>query len=897
MALQPGTRLGPYEILALAGAGGMGEVYRARDTRLGRIVAIKVIGSAFGDSAEIRRRFEEEGRFVAQLDHPRIAAVYDVGHHAGVDYLVMEFLEGKSLAARIGDTNGPLPFGDLIGYAIEIASGLAYAHVRGVVHRDLKPGNVLLTPTGIKIIDFGLGKLRQEQRRPSDNIAALKTTPMPMTEPGVVPGTAQYMPPERLEGLEADYRSDIFAFGAIVYEMATGRRAFDAATPAALIAAILTTEPPVIDDGHGPMSDLEWVVRRCLRKNPDERWQSMTDVEVILKRIASTSARPRASDDRRRGRMGRGRLIATGVATLVAVGGLAVAAIVSHRPVRAESPIAFTIPPPDDGGFTPTESSAQSPQLAVSPDGRLLAFVASGADGVQQLWIRSVDMPTARPVPGTARATYPFWSPRSRSLGFFADGYLKRIDLDGGPARNLAPAPNGRGGAWNTDDVILFCPGTSSSIHRVAANGTSVEQTKLDPARREMSHRWPQFLPDGRHFIFLARTTDEAKSGIFLGSLDSHDLTFIVPTGFGALYVPTGQGYLLYVADEALLAVSFDPAHPRISGDPLPIVDDIATSSSFYGAFSISAGDVLAYSTKAGFAELAWFARDGRRLGTAVPRGNYVDFQISPDGRNLAVAEIEPHVAFPDLRLVDLLRGTNLRLTTSPATDASPVWSPDSSRLIFRSNRDREHDLYVRSANGGGDDAPFLKTATAKYPTDWSSDGRLVVYHTFDDRTRFDIWAAPVENPNEPRPLVRTPWDEMQGQISPNAQWLAYTSNMSSRNEVYVEPTAHNGRKWQISVDGGSNPKWRADSHELFYLAADNRLMSVDIGGGSELNPGPARPLFPLSGVSVTRPFLSRWFDVDPKGDRFLVRVPTDSVQSLPLNVLVHWSPDRRVSQ
>jgi len=888
MPLRHFTRLGPYEIVAPVGAGGMGEVYRARDPRLGRTVAIKIIGSSYWQHPEMRRRFEAEARLAAQLDHPRIGAVYDVGHEDGVDYFVMEFIEGRTLAKRIAE--GPLPLAELLGFAIEIAAGLAYAHRCGVEHRDLKPGNVLLTPNGIKIIDFGLSRSRLNERRPSDQMAAMKTLPMAAGDPGSVPGTAGYLPPERLQGFSSDHRSDIFAFGVLLYEMAAGTQAFKGTTPADLVAAILTSEPPPLQGRDAATADVDWVIRRCLRKVPDERWQSMADVEAILKRIASARFTPRV-DEPAPTSSRTTRIVTTAIGAALAVGLVAFLARGVSRPADLPlRPVALVVPPPAGAEFTPTESSVQSPQLAVSPDGRYLAFVASGADRVSQIFLRPLESALVRPVPGTANAIYPFWSASSRSIGFFtADGQLKRVDIDGGPARTLAQAPNGRGGTWSADDVILFSPGTSDVIHRVSADGGVVEQTVLARDRRETSHRWPQFLPDGRHFIYFARSVDDNLSTICLASLDAPGASVVIQAAFGAVLAP--PEHLLYVSDGALLAIKFDAASGRVAGDPIPVVDHIATSSNFYGAFSASNNGVIAYATSATLGELVWTGRDGARLGTAALPGAYVDFEISPDSRYLAVAEVEPQSDRSDVRLVDLIRGANLRLTTSPATDASPVWSPDSARIIFRSNRDRRHDLYIRPATGGVDQL-FLKTDTAKYPTDWSPDGAFVVYHVKDARTNQDIWAAPLDRPDQARPLIQTEFDEMQGHLSPDGRWLAYTSNQSSRLEVYVQPLKPDGRKWQVSTGGGSDPKWRADNKELFYIAGDGRLMSVDVSGARFDSANP-RPLFTLHGVSAVSPFLSA-YDVQRDGQRFLVRVPIEDLKTRPLNVIVHWSVPER---
>ena len=675
MPLAPGARLGPYEIVALAGSGGMGHVYRARDTRLPRDVAIKVIGTGLGNLAEMHRRFDEEARLAASLDHPRICSVHDVGEDAGVRYLVMEFLEGESLASRL--TRGPLPMQELLEYAIEIASALAYAHRRGVVHRDIKPGNIFLTGSGIKVLDFGLAKLRQLHSTTTPEIAGLETERLPITQQGWVLGTPEYIAPERLEGGDGDQRSDIFGFGAVLYEMATGRRAFTAESAAGLIASIMSAEavPLALEDDRG--RQLEWVVHRCLKKNPDARWQSMSDVEAVLRWLASTSAlRSERPADGVRPRSVRA--IAVTAAGVIALGFIGLFATATrNRAVEPTSLIAFTVPPPEGGEFKLTEGSVTSPQLAVSPDGRSLAFVASASEAGSQIWVRPLDSATARPIAGTASGQFPFWSPNNRSLCFFADRQLKRIDLDGGPARVIASASSGRGGTWGPGNLILFAPDTTNTIWRVNPDGTGLaRQTTFTVERGDTSHRWPEFLPDGRHFVFFARSSLAAKEGVYLGAIDSSEATLLVESSFGAVSTSGGQ-LLLYAVEGTLMARSIDVSNARLSGEPIPVAEGVGGSSSFYGAFSASNTGVIAYASSASQAEVDWFDRSGTKRAVAAGRGRYVDFQLSPDARYIALADVEPHTDRPDIEILDLLRGNKLRLTFSRSTDASPVWSPD----------------------------------------------------------------------------------------------------------------------------------------------------------------------------------------------------------------------------
>jgi eukaryotic-like serine/threonine-protein kinase len=880
--LQPGSVLGRYEVIARVGVGGMGEVYRARDPLLDRMVALKTIAAkAILDSAS-QPRFEQERRIAASLDHPHICRLLDAGHDHGLDYFAMEFLEGESLASQL--ERGALPVHTALGYAIEIAGALQHAHGHGIIHRDLKPANVFLTPTGAKVLDFGLAKLHHRDHHPTEHegdVAALAAT-----HPGTILGSAPYMSPERLQWREGDERSDIFAFGLVFYEMLTGRRAFGGTSAAALIAAIISAE-------HAPMrlpgakgDEIEWVVGKCLAKNPNDRWQSSGDLEIVLKRIAGRGLRA-VEPARRRPLAAVAVIVSLLVALLV---GMAINPRARNAP-PAGGPTAFTVPPPEGGSFTPTEGSIQTAQLALAPDGQTLAFVAAASDGVSELWLRPFDSLLPRPVPGTAGASYPFWSPDGRSIGFFTPGLLRRIDLGGGPARTIASAANGRGATWSRDGVILFAPSTLDVIHRVAASGGAVtEETRMDPSRADNSHRWPFFLPDGRRYLYFARSVADAHEGIYLGSLDSAASTLVVNSGHGGIFVP--PHWVLSIAGETLVARAIDHATGQATGDPVPIAERVGGSSNFYAAISASAvSGSIAYASPVLTSGTAWVDRAGKRLGVPIPAGHHVDFQMSPDARALAVATLDPHTGGSDVYVVDLARGTRTRLTSTRATDASPVWSPDGVRLIFRSNRAGVHDLYIRDAHGPAPERVFLRSASAKYPTSWSPDGRFVVFHTRDNETGWDVMLAAADRSAPPRPIVRSAFNEMQGQFSPDGAWLAYSSDESSRTDVYAQSLTPGGPRVQVSMNGGSDPKWRGDGNEVYYIAADGQLTAVSFRPrGATAQPTSPQRLFAMPTPRVSAPYTSA-YNVAPDGQRFLVPVPGAPARSRPIIVLLNQLP------
>jgi Tol biopolymer transport system component len=879
MPLNPATKLGPYEIVAPLGAGGMGEVYRAHDTRLDRDVAVKVLPPALAQDPDALTRFEREAKAVAALSHPNILAIHDVGAHDGLVYAVTELLDGETLRERVAA--GPLPLRKVIDTAVQIAHGLAAAHGKGIVHRDLKPENVFVTTDGrVKILDFGLAK-------PAPTIApggaTAAATMAEGTTPGTVVGTVGYMSPEQVRGQTVDHRTDIFAFGAVLYEMVSGRRAFKRDTPADTMSAILSADPPELTSAaSGVPPALDRIIRRCLEKNPGERFHSAHDLGIALETISSVStdaSSPGAMTSSSRPRA-RTALAALG---LVMVGAAASAALLMMRAPAPAATWRLSVLPPD--GMLVTGG------IALTRDGRLLAFTAAGDDGVTRLYLRPLDAPDARVLRGTEGALDPFWSPDGRALGFFADGQLKRVNVAGGDPQILASVPDPRGGSWSADGTIIFAP-HGDGIYRVpSSGGAPVLVTKLDAARQEFSHRWPEFLPDGRHFLFMnrraAQTGRDDRLMLAIASLDDTRPKLLAPADSSAVYA---SGHVVFLRGRTLFAQPFDVDRHALTGDPAPLVEQAWRDPDTDGhiALAASAGGVLAYRSGTAYdSRLEWLDRQGRSLG-ALSVSGVTDARISPDGRLLAASAIEHKTNIAHLWITDVQRGTSQRFPGTLNT-STPIWSPDGRRLAFSDDRAGSFDIFIASARGGGAHSPVAQTPDWEYPESFSPDGRLLLFHRMDAVSKRDLWVQPLEPGAAARPLVKTDADEYNGDFSPDGRWFAYTSRESGRNEVYVQPYPPTGPRWQISTAGGEEPRWRGDAREIFYLAPDNHMMSVAIdGAGADLQVGKPAALFR---ARFARMSYGRDFDVTAAGDRVLANLMTADGAATAVHTIVNWRP------
>jgi Tol biopolymer transport system component len=891
MPLAPGTRLGPYEILAPLGAGGMGEVYKARDTRLDRTVAVKILPAHLSAEPTLRQRFEREARAVSSLNHPHICTLHDVGQQDGTDYLVMEYLEGDTLAKRL--EKGPLPLDQVLKFATQIADALDKAHRQGVVHRDMKPGNVMLTAAGAKLLDFGLAKSTAPIAPGSSlTMAPTQASPSsPVTQHGTIVGTFQYMSPEQVEGREVDARTDIFAFGAVLYEMLTGRRAFLGKSSLSVASAILEKEPEPIA-AIAPMTPpaLDRTIRKCLAKDPEDRWQTARDLLLELRWIAEAGSQagvPAVVSTRRR-ITERAWMAAAAVLLLLA----AALGVLYYRSVSQEPQVvrAF-IPPPEKAIFDAAGGPSAGP-VAISPDGRLLVFALTVESSSRLLWVRPIDSLTARPLTGTDNGAFPFWSPDSRIIGFFAGGKLKKIDVAGGPPITLCDAISGRGGTWSRDGVIVFSPDSGTPLHQVSAGGGApTPVTKLDAARGESTHRWPHFLPDGRHFLFLSRIGpgggSSEGSGVMVGSLDGTTPKLLLLGQTKATYA---SGYLLFVREDTLMAQPFDPSRREFSGDAFPIAEGVQTDTAFSrGVFSVSDNGVLVYQSGQTITgtRLLWFDRAGKQLGQLGDQAIYIDLSISPDGRRVAVNVLDPRVGPPDIWIYEVSRGLRTRFTFAGGVESNPVWSPDAARIGFRASVKTIPDLYEKSLAGTGQEQPLLETELAKFPYSWSPDGRFLAFETRGvPGTTRDIWVLPLQGERKPFVFLQTRFLEGQPQFSPDGKWLVYVSDESGRDEVYVSPFPVPSRKWQISSNGGDRPRWRRNGKEIYYLTPDNKIAAVEVGArGDSFEVGPAKTLFEtraMRGGSA--------FDVTSDGQRFLVNSLVQAQSASPLVLVTNWT-------
>ena len=852
MSLAAGTRLGPYEILSAIGAGGMGEVYRARDTKLGRHVALKVVPDTFASDPDRLARFTREAQVLAALNHPHIAAIYGFEDSGDTHALVLELVEGETLADRIA--RGAIPLDEALPIARQIADALEAAHEQGIIHRDLKPANVKVTNDGIvKVLDFGLAKLSDPNGPNVPNGANVLTmsptitSPALMTGAGIILGTAAYMAPEQARGKEADKRADIWAFGCVLYEMLTARRAFGAEEVSDTLAMVLMKEPDWSRLSATTPPAIRTLLRRCLEKDRKRRLPDIGAARLEIDEALTAPIQvpvPGLAVERR------GQRLAWGVAALAVVAALGIGVIhfVEPRPKPAGS-MRFSILPPPDRTFLNDATSAPT----LSPDGEELVFqVLTSAGDRPRLAVHAFDVDDTRDLQGTDGAIYPFWSPDSRFIGFFADGKLKRIDTRGGAPEVICDLPGqvAYGGAWSDDGTIMFSVNAFPLLRVPARGGTPSPVTKLDATKKELGHTRPWFLPDGRHFLYYTATVSEDPmgGGIYVGSLDDPtEKTAVGPAESKAVYA---DGYVLFVRQGVLLAQPFDAARRRTTGDPVVVAQNLLTNRATGAAtFAVSSTGVLAYrnGTAAALTQLALVDRDGKHLGTVGERTDESALELSPDGGRVAVSVFDPLRRSRDIWMHDLNRGIRTRFTFDAGDEWSAVWSSDGGSLTFSAGRPSPLDVFRQAANGSAGEERLLGGGGNKYVSSWSSDGRFILYGTGNagSQTGNDIWVLPTFGDRRPRPVVQTPFNERQGRFSPDGLWVAYNSNESGRDEVYVVPFPGPGGKWQVSTSGGSFPRWRRDGKEIFFLNGGNTVMAAAVNGsGKAFEVGAVRRLF-----------------------------------------------------
>jgi len=885
MSLSPGQKLGPYEIIELAGAGGMGDVFKAKDTRLDRTVAIKVLSSEIASNPDLKERFEREAKAISSLNHPNICILYDVGSESGTDYLVMEYLEGDTLSERL--KQGPLGVDELIRIAIQIAEALDKAHRQGLVHRDLKPGNVMLTKDGAKLLDFGLAKLQAGGGVIDGDSGITQTTPL--TGAGTILGTVPYMAPEQLEGREADARSDIFAFGALLYEMATGKRAFEGSSQASLIASILKEEPRSVSELQ-PMSPpmLERIIKQCLAKDPDNRWQTAGDLKRSLLWISEGDSQigipiPVSAKRKLREHL----LWGAGIFLLGAT--VLFATLYWQKisePVRV---VRSTILAPDAHEFLDVVGG----HFAISPDGTKLAVSVVdtiGAFESASLWVRDLNSMEAIPIPNTEPGAFPFWSPDSRYIGYSTETKLMKVLATGGPPIPLCDVlGGGRGASWGANDIILFTPSERGDvIHSVpAAGGQSKPVTVLDSAFSDHGHRWAHFLPDGNHFLFLAITESSAggeQDAICLGALDSPEVIRLANAKSSMAYA---NGQLLFVHDGVLIAQPFDVDALELTGEAIPIAENVSYFKDWSrGMFSVSTNGHLVYrpGRVTTSSQLIIVDSTGRQVDSIGEPVEQYSARVSPDGRKVAVDILDASSSNTDIWIHDLDRKTRTRFTFEAANDLGPIWSPDGNYIAYQSTHNDGYGLFVKSVSGVDLARLVYSSEYRIWPESWSADGKYLGISP-GIVIGFDIWVVPLDTSLEPFAYLSSLFGECEPAISPNGRWMAYASKESGKEEVYVSPFPNPTGKWQVSINEGDRPRWSNDGQRLYYLDNAGNIMVAQVeGAGSSFSVGKVTQMFRIRGFKP-----GSVYDLFPDNKRFLVNSIVGSRLNSRLTLVQNW--------
>ncbi|HTS29576.1 MAG TPA: protein kinase [Bryobacteraceae bacterium] len=880
--LQSGERLGPYQVIAPLGVGGMGEVYRARDTRLERTVALKVLPQDLSARPDVLQRFEREARAVSALNHPNICTLHDIGTESGKPFLVMEYLEGETLASRI--ERAPLSIADACQIAIQIGEALDQAHTRGIVHRDLKPGNIMLTGAKggntVKLLDFGLARMVQTPISAGSQ-TSLPTVAQDLTQEGSIVGTFQYMAPEQLEGAEADHRADIFAFGAVLFEMLAGRRAFDGKSQAMLISAIMSTDPPPVSSVQ-PLAPpaLDRLVRKCLAKDPGQRWQSVRDLVSEIRWISESGSQAAAAPSSARPRR-RQLSVAWIAAAVFASAFVGLLGFHLRESPKEERMARFLAPLPEQTIFRYVFDSP-----SVSPDGTKLVFAAETSQGTA-LYLRSLDSTVPRVLLKSNQPIYsPFWSPDGRYVAATIEGRLRKLDIAGGLQTAICDPPTGPGGTWSRDGVILYPAGVSGPILRVnAAGGTPTPVTRLDALRGEIGHMFPVFLPDGNHFLFTITATRPDVRGVYAGSLDSPKTFRILEDETNVQY---DDGMLLFIRSNTVVAQPFDAGRLRVTGEAVPLVEQAYLYGGAIpgGPFSARTG-TLALRTGEGIAptRLAWYDRNGNRSALLGDPADFTNPCLSPDGRTLAVCIRDPVAKTRDIWLWDLVRGTRSRLTFDPAEDFNPAWSPDGRQIAFTSTRRGPRDIFLKAASGTGSDEFLLTLGIESNIEDWTRDGKYLIFNSTSQGASRGVYGLPLSGERKPFPVLQSSFVQDMAQVSPNGKWIVYHSVESGKDEIYVQSFPPTGGKWQISNATGREPQWSRDGKELYYIEGTTRLMAVSVqAAGDRLEAGIPKMLFEAPFVSTGR----NAFVVTSDG-RFLAIVRNEAGNTLPMTVVLNW--------